>query len=241
MERTGYSWNIKNNKNHWWFLARNNIIQRILQNLFSDRKDLKILDVGCGSGLNLSMLRKFGTVSGIEPDDEIRKYAQENNPNCTIYKGALPNDNPVQNERFDLIVALDVIEHIKDDLESCKQLKNMLMDCGRIIITVPAFEILFSKSDKIACHYRRYNKNTLSKLLIKTGFTKFNIYYFNTFLFLPIAIIKLWEKFFPSETLVEERDNSFFLNKVLYHIMSLEKYTLKFNFIGISLCAVIEK
>ena len=246
-----YNWNIKVYEKHFWFQARLQIIKKLISNLnLPKNKILNILDIGSGSGVNLSMLSEFGKVSCIEPDDENIEYTKQKFPEIQILKGDLPYNNPYNNQKFDLITILDVIEHIEKDYETLLEIKNMLNNDGKIIITVPAFQFLFGPSDIMANHCRRYSKKALKNLIIKAGFKNFKIYYFNTFLFLPIVFVRLFEKFFRKNTQrVEmgdfsgEKTSSNFgniLNTLLFKIMSIEKYLYKLNPIGISLVAVIE-
>lgn len=241
MERESYEWNIEVNKTHWWFQARNLIIKQIILNNFKNKKNLNILDMGCGSGANLKMLSKFGKVSAIEPDEEIRKYAEKENPNCKILQGFLPNNNPFKNEKFDLIVSLDVLEHIENDVSALTELKNMLNANGKIIISVPAFQCLFDEGDVSAKHFRRYNKKTLKNLIKNSGFSQYKLYFFNSFLFLPVVFAKIYGKITKKIIETNETSSKGIINKILFFIMSAERFTYKVNLIGISLCAVMEK
>ena len=241
MNKMPTKWNIEVNKTHWWFRARNLIIKTIINSIFKNKKNLKILDMGCGSGANLKMLSEYGNVFAMEPSEEFIEYASKENPDCKILQGAMPDNNPYKNEKFDLIVSLDVIEHIENDLKTLIELKNMLNDNGKIIITVPAFQFLFSQDDIVACHYRRYSKKTLKQLIKEAGFKKFSIYYFNTILFLPIAIVRMLLKITGKTSESQDKVATNYFNNLFYHLLSFERHTLKINPFGISLCAILEK
>ena len=241
MDRKGYDWNIEVHKTHWWFLARNFIIHQVITSYFKGKKNLKILDMGCGSGHNLKMLSEFGEVFALEPDKQIAKYAQSENPNCKIIIGAMPDDNPLCDEKFDLIVSLDVLEHIEDDKKTLIELEKMLNDDGKIIITVPALQFLYGPTDVLAHHYRRYNKTMLKTLIKSLQSNKIKLYYFNSFLFLPIVIVRLFEKYFRKNETNFIDGNISILNKFLFNTMSFERFLLNFNPIGVSLLAIIEK
>src|ERR1035437_6063080 len=102
MEKDAYIWNIEMCEKHWWFRARNEIIKFLIRKNIGDSNDLKILDAGCGTGMNLKMLQCFGNVSAVEPSEIVIKYARDNNPECDIKQGLLPDSNPFSSEKFDL-------------------------------------------------------------------------------------------------------------------------------------------
>lgn len=238
MEEQIYKTTMDISYKHWWYLARNKIIESIVLKNILKKNDLKILDAGCGTGSNISMLKKYGKTFGLEPCDFVVKFAQEKHPECLIKQGYLPDNNPYNTEKFDLITSLDVLEHIEKDVEALKCLKNMLTKNGLLVLTVPAFQSMYSYSDAAAKHFRRYSKKELQKKLNDAGFSNFKIYYFNTFLFLPIYIIRMLLKIFKIKAVDELKMPSTLINKLLYMLFQLEKHTLDFNIVGISLCAV---
>jgi len=240
MEESAHENAIDISYKHWWYLARNEIIESLIKKN-SIKKDLKILDVGCGTGSNLNMLKKFGKVSAFEPFELVCEHAKSFHSDCDIRQGSLPVENPFQNEKFDIITALDVIEHIEDDVYALKEIKNIMSDNGLFILTVPAIQHLYDSLDEHAHHFRRYSKRDLRKKLISSGFSDFKIYYFNSFLFLPIYLIRMILKILKIESVDELKLPNKFVNNFLYNLFKLEKYCIKFNPIGISLCAIIKK
>ena len=137
---------------------------------------------------------------------------------------------------YDLILIADVIEHVRRPKNLLRNLKKFLKKDGRILITVPAYQFLFSKKDKVLGHYRRYDKKRLKKEL--KGFKIENISYFNTFLCIPIVIMTLLNKILKRDYIKKvETTPNFILNKLCYAIFVTEKYFIKyFNFpFGISI------
>jgi SAM-dependent methyltransferase len=227
---------IKNFKKHWWFQARIKIIEQIILNI-KFKKKINILDYGSGSGVNLNMLKKYGKVDVHEKNIfAINKLKKKNKCINHFY-----SNNKIKKSFYDLILIADVIEHVKHPERLLEKLRTNLKKKGFILITVPAFQFLFSKKDKYLGHYRRYDltnlKNELKKFNIK------NISYFNTFLFLPIVIVTLFNKLLKRDYIkdVETTPNKI-VNILLYIIFSSEKYFLKyFNFsFGISIYALIQ-
>ncbi len=146
---------------------------------------------------------------------------------------------------FDLILALDVIEHTKDDLEAIKALKRALKPGGIAIITVPAYQWMWGVQDEIAHHFRRYTMPGLTGIIKRVGnFKIIRKTHFNTFLFAPIAIVRVLSRWLN----LKKRESDFEIdNRVLsalfYFLFNLETYLLKFvNFpFGVSILAILEK
>ena len=133
--------------------------------------------------------------------------------------------------------------HIKDDKKILITLRKKLKKKGIILLTVPAYNFLFSKKDEVLKHFRRYEYSIFKKLLMK-NFKVLKISFFNTILFLPIAIITIFFKFLKFDYIneVEETPN-FFINKILYLILRVETLLLKYiDFpFGMSIILVGEK
>jgi len=99
---------------HWWFVGRRAVIRRLLR-LIALRKDARILEAGCGTGGNLYLLGEHGEVAAFEPNDLARAFAQKKAPGVAIQSATLPHQVDGIAGPFDLVVALDVLEHIDDD------------------------------------------------------------------------------------------------------------------------------
>jgi SAM-dependent methyltransferase len=233
MERNVYIRQYNQNKNHWWFEGRKLILSTILKKYFNNK--IKILDYGCGVGINLGMLSKFGKVFYYDNSRLAINYVRKKYTN----KKNLININKLYKykKKFDLIVATDVIEHIKNDKKEIIKISDLLKKDGYILITVPAFQSLYSSKDISLKHYRRYNKKNLHNLLNKY-FHEIKFTYFNSILFLPIAVLILFFKITKIKFInkVEKKPN-FFINKLAFYLFGLESFfinKMKFPF-GISL------
>lgn len=177
-------------KKHWWFVGRRRILTEVLTRVVDLPTEPRILEVGCGTGGNLAMLAQFGQVSALEPDAQARKLAREKG-NFDIREGRLPKEIPFKPGGFDLISALDVLEHVDEDAVSLFSLRNYLRPGGWILITVPAYAFLWSAHDENHHHKRRYNKTQLVRIVTEAGFSPVTVTYFNTFLFPLAASIRL--------------------------------------------------
>ena len=242
MENKIFQKMLKLESSHWWFVARRKIIQKAINNLDLPR-NIRILDAGCGNGDNLSLLSTFGDLVAFEKNEYALKTAKSKKIG-EIYKAELPDKLPnAIKTNFDLIVLLDVLEHIDDDSKSLTTVRKLMNNKGIILITVPAFQWLWSEHDVIHHHKRRYSKSELREKLDSSGFRIKYISYFNTLLF-PFALVeRIGQKiFFPSNPEILELPNNK-INFLLEKIFSLEaifmnKISLPF---GLSLVAIAEK
>ena len=231
--------NLENN--HWWFVARRKIIFSAINNLNFPRK-IKILEAGCGNGCNLSMLSHFGEVVAFEKNEGAFKRARSKKIG-QIFKAELPCNLPKDvKKNFDLIVLLDVLEHIEDDTQSLATIRTLMSDKALILITVPAYQWLWSEHDTLHHHVRRYSKKTLKEKLNVSGFRVKYISYFNTLLF-PFALVeRMKQRIFSSsnEEALSMPNKS--INYLLEKIFSYEaNFINKISFpFGLSLIVIAE-
>ena len=237
MRKEVYKRHIENFSEHWWFQARKRIIDGIILK-FIKKKKLNILDFGAGSGVNLKMLSKYGKVNIYEPHYKTKKYLKKKYNNKRKFKFL----NDVNNNKFDLIILADVLEHLKNDKKELLKLEKCLNKKGLILITVPAYKFLFSKKDQILGHYRRYNKGEIKKLF--KNFKPIKLTYFNFLLFIPISISIIILKILRINFIDEvEKMPNIIINKLLFFIFILEKKIIKtYNLpFGISLLGLFQK
>jgi len=238
MEKSIYLKQIDNESKHWWFKARREILNKQIKK-YSTKKKMSILDFGSGSGTNINMLSKYGEVDVYEKDNKTTNYLKKK----FTRNGIKIIKKCFSKKKYDLILAADVIEHIKNDKKIINNLNKILKKNGLIVVTVPAYQFLFSKKDQALKHFRRYNRNSLKKLF-NSNFKTLKISYYNSLLFIPIAIaiifFKLINRQFVDE--VEVKPNNT-LNYILYFIFKFEKFILKyFNFpFGISIISIFKK
>lgn len=192
MEREVYDNMRMVEQDHWWFRARRTILADQLRGMGLDR-NARILEVGCGTGGNLQMLADFGQVTGLEPDAESRAYAGTRS-GVPVVAGTLPAGLPDFPEPFDLIAALDVIEHLDEDQASVQALGRLLKPGGRMLTTVPAHPWMWSHHDLIHHHKRRYKKAEYLNIFGAAGLHVTRASYFNSLLFPLIALARVADR-----------------------------------------------
>lgn len=171
---------------HWWFVARRAILDRLIRARIPLGADARILEAGCGTGGNLSMLATHGHVDALEYDAQAREFADARGI-ARIEPGMLPDRIGFGAERYDLIALLDVLEHVDQDRESLTALRSRLTSGGRILLTVPAVPWLWSDHDVLHHHKRRYTLRGLKRVAQEAGLTVETVGYFNSLLF-PLAV-----------------------------------------------------
>ena len=232
-------------ESNWWFVARRDIIYRLIKS-FNPKDNIDILDVGCSGGNLIEFLKNkgFHNLSGIDISaDAIKICQQKDLSNVFVADGI---KTPFPENKFDIIIASDILEHIKDDGVALKEWKRILKKDGKMIIFVPAFGFLWSDHDKANQHYRRYTKNSLSELAKKSGCRTERISYWNFLLFLPTFIVRIVQRLFTTKSKNSDQLYSLnsLINKMLIILVKLENYLLakKINLPwGVSVFAIIKK
>ena len=226
---------------HWWFVARRGIILDSIESTLHLNPRSKILDVGCGVGGMLVSLSEryeaYGTDTSALAIEFCRKRGLKNAFECDL-KGF-----PLANIEFDLIMLLDVIEHVDDDQALLREAFQRLKKGGFVLVTVPAYQFLWTRHDDVNHHKRRYTGSRLRGVLSESGFQVDRLSYFNTLLF-PLAFVtRLLHKVLRSNTQSELSIPPFPLNDVLRSIFSLERPLLRrFSFwFGLSILAIARK
>jgi SAM-dependent methyltransferase len=171
---------------HWWYVARRRILADLIRREVRPPARARILEIGCGTGHNLGMLGEFGSVDGLEVDDAAREIAARR-LGKPVAAAPLPELKGIRRGTYDLIAALDVIEHIDDDQAALAAIAGRLKPGGKLLITVPAHQWMWSAHDTANHHKRRYSKTTLKALIEGSPLKLDKLGYFNSLLF-PLAV-----------------------------------------------------
>jgi len=177
---------------HWWLAARRNIVLDSIRQSYPGRHDLHFLDAGCGTGLMLQELLPLGTAEGVDISDEALQFCRrrglENVRNADLL------DLPFAAERFDVVTALDVLEHLDDDAGALREFGRVLKPGGRVFVFAPAHRWLWSLQDEVSHHKRRYIARTLRDAVSRAGLVIERLTYVSTLLLPVIFLGRQWLK-----------------------------------------------
>lgn len=183
---------------HWWFVGRRRIILAVLGAHLTPAQHgqtPRVLDLGCGTGTMLGYLRRFGEVDGVDADEHAVRYCHTRGHTRVqlLESAALP----FPDHSFDLVTALDVLEHIDDDRRALEEIARVLRPGGTFLATVPAHPWMWGAQDEISHHYRRYTMHELEHRILASELELERLTHFNTILFAPIAAVRLARRLRP--------------------------------------------
>ncbi|MGV3620985.1 MAG: class I SAM-dependent methyltransferase [Archangium sp.] len=226
---------------HWWFEGRRRCIAAALDTHLKPASSRTILDVGCGTGGMFDMLKRYGTVEGAEYSPDARARATRRFPDVKVSPCELPDTLP--DGKFTIVTAFDVVEHLDDPVASLRALRARIAGGGQLVVTVPAYQFLWSEHDVALHHRRRYTRGLLRKHLNEAGFHTTWDSYFNTTLFPVVAAARLKERVLGrAEGQSDLQPAPALANFLLTRVFGNEGFVLKRARLpfGVSLIAVAE-
>ena len=226
---------------HWWFVVRRKLLKSILSSISIQKKAIT-LDIGCGTGSNLKALVSAGLdVIGLDQSIYALTLVKEKG-DYSLMAGDL-NKLPLKTKSVGLIIAMDIFEHLQEDMVGIHESYRVLGQGGILIVTVPAFKFLWGIQDIVTGHKRRYSRREIMNKLKAAGFDILKSSYFNFFLFIPILIARRMIQLLGLKIRSENEVNSPLLNYIFKAVFSLEPYLLKyFSFpIGVSILCIGRK
>ena len=186
MEREVYEAMAEHDERHWWYRARRQVVAELIRRKVSLPEGPRLLEIGCGTGHNLTMLGEFGSVDALEVDPIARGMA-EKRLGRTVLSSPLPALDGLPDDTYDMVAALDVVEHISDDTAALEGIARVLKPGGKLLMTVPAHQWMWSAHDVVNHHQRRYSKGGFKRLVDKSPLQLDSIGYLNSLLF-PLAM-----------------------------------------------------
>ena len=235
---------------HWWYrgmlaLCQSQLKQHVFLQSF-DNIGCTILDVGCGTGYWTKNLLRYGRVFALDNAQEALEICRKRGLRNLIKSSA--DALPFVDKSCDLITVFSVIEHLDKDRALIEEVQRVLKPDGYGIFLTSAYMFLWSKHDEFARHKRRYTEGLLNKMIGDSGLEIVKISYVNTFLFLPILLVRVM----GFKRLTKRHENTVspdlfappkLLNNLFYLLLRLESWLLKwmrFPF-GVNLLVLIRR
>lgn len=231
MQQLKYEQIYEHEYRHWWYRNRRMLIADILQHYCVPR-DVHIADVGCGTGLLIKDLAAAGyqNIVGFDNSPVAVEFCKKRDVSNIFLSNA--EHISAADASFDVVLLLDVLEHIQDENLAISEIWRILRPDGILVVTVPAFKFLWGINDVLSQHYRRYTLTALRKLFLRDDeFVSLQATYFNALLFLPTVLFRLATHIFPISEKNEmnlRMNRNGLMNALFYTIFACERKLLRF-------------
>lgn len=244
MRRDLYEEMYRQESYYWWHVGKRGLVKALLKEFTGLRKkSLKILDVGCGTGMMMKELSENSEIWGLDNDPLALKFCQKRG--FTNFKnGDLEKKLPFKDKSFEIVLCLDVLEHLRDEKLPVKEFFRILKPKGFLVVTVPAYPALMSRWDLVCGHQRRYTQEGIKRLLGEVGFAPRKTSYTNFFSLLPAILVRFLKSNFQKENYSSDfLDLPPWLNRFLLGLAKVEKrIIIKANLpAGLSLICLAQK
>jgi len=212
---------------HWWYVGRRRIIQWLVERICTtlNEPSPRILDVGCGTGANLKMLAAHGRAEGVDISSQAVEFCRQRGLD-SVKLGAIEH-LPYDDGSFELVTALDVIEHLDDDVAGLREMRRVLRRDGRLLLFVPAFMFLWGVQDDVSNHRRRYTLPSLLKAVEAAGFSVEWSSYANISFFLPVLVVRSVMRWLRLRAATEYGINISPMNGPFSRLFAAERFLLK--------------
>ncbi len=207
---------------HWWFRGRLAVITAALERALPSHP-VRLLELGCGTGNVLGALGRFGEAVGMETHPDLAAAARA--AGLDVREGRLPEDLVVAPGWADVVLLLDVLEHLDDEVAALETTRRALAEGGLLLATVPAYQWLWSGHDVALGHRRRYTASRLRAVVERAGFRVLRVTYFNTLLFAALALTRAWKRT-RGDVTHDLRRPAPTLNRWLERLFALERHVV---------------
>lgn len=226
---------------HWWYRVRRELVHDLLKKHSGGQTDMHLVDIGCGTGALTKELEQYGDCVGIDLSPQAVAFCNSRGVR-NVRVGHAEKTDCLPNS-IDAVICLDVLEHLPDDTKGIAEIKRILKPGGIAIIFVPTFMSLWSVTDEVSHHYRRYRLPEIAKKFRSEELTILRSSYFNTLLFPLIACVRISVRLLRIKMHSEAETGNGLVNMVLYQIFTFERRLLTYtNFpFGVSGMLVLKK
>lgn len=194
MQTTEMTAMLEHDEEHWCYRGRRRILRAELDLLTLPAGSL-LLDAGCGSGRTLDELSDYGQASGVDLS-RLAVDAAHRRRHPDVQLGRV-EALPYADAGFDVVTCLDVLEHTPDDRATLAELLRVTRPGGHALVTVPAYEALWSSHDDVNLHYRRYGRGQLERAAVAAGWSWLRDTHLNSLLLVPAAVVRCAERRHP--------------------------------------------
>jgi SAM-dependent methyltransferase len=183
---------LSRDEEHWWYRGRRRVLRAELDRLPLE-PEARLLDAGCGSGRTLDELARYGRVSGVDLSPDAVETARRRGHD-DVRVGRV-EELPFADATFDVVTCLDVVEHTPDDRATLAELRRVTRPGGLLLVTVPAYQGLWSWHDEVNQHFRRYDSSSLRAAACSAGLDVVMDTHFNSLLLAPAATVRVAQRY----------------------------------------------
>lgn len=237
----GNEWFELADPNHFWIQWRFQVLRRLVGKCL--KPESKILEIGCGNGLVMWQMEKILNVVPDGCDLNVQALEAMMPVSGKVYQYDIFDLNPELGGHFDIVMMLDVLEHIDDDRIFLQTAMKYLKPGGLMVVGVPAHPQLFSKYDRLVGHIRRYEREELMKLFHVTGLQDTEVCFWGFSMLPMLWLRKIYLGIIADHKVIKsgfKPPNTIF-NRLMLALMHTEMGFLRCMPSGISLMAVGRK
>jgi 2-polyprenyl-3-methyl-5-hydroxy-6-metoxy-1,4-benzoquinol methylase len=175
-------------RSHWYYVSKGRALERVLKGIKANRA----LDIGAGSGVFARRLIDAGICENaicVDPAYKEERIEDHQGHQLSFVRSVPADDTQ------ELILMMDVLEHVADDVGLLRHYSRTLSPEGRVVITVPAFQFIWSGHDEFLEHYRRYTNTSIEKVVTSAGLEIIDTRYFFGLLFPVVVAQRLAKRF----------------------------------------------